>query len=158
VLAWCVDPEHPDVAPIEPQDAVDQALPFVSEVISHLMSDSPEAALEAARRAIGVLVHGSSDYQRGRGQAASMRHQAVRAWLIRKFNPHPTKKSTVSWAQLADKLFLKSGRCPRNIHDDEGRSQVCGRSRHQYDDRCVKALTTAVGNLESVMKRDGIPL
>ena len=90
VLSWCVDPEDPDVAPIDPQQAVDQALPLVSEVIGHL-SDSPQKALEAARRAVGVLVHGSSEYQRGRGQAASMQHLAVRAWVIRKFNPHPKK-------------------------------------------------------------------
>ena len=29
VLSWCVDPDDPDVAPIDPQQAVDQALPLV---------------------------------------------------------------------------------------------------------------------------------
>jgi hypothetical protein len=160
VLAWCVDPDDPDFAPIDPQQAVDQAEPLVGEVIGHLMSDSPQEALKAARRAIAILVNGSSPYQRGRGQASSMQHQAVRAWVIRKFNPHATKphQSSVSWAQLADKLFLKNGKCPRSIHDDDGRPKIRGASRHQYDDRCVKALTTAVGNLESAMKRDGIPI
>jgi len=61
VLAWCVDPDHPDVAPIDPQQAVDQAEPLVAEVIRHL-PDSPQEALEAARRAGGILVHGSSLY------------------------------------------------------------------------------------------------
>jgi hypothetical protein len=160
VLAWCVDPEDPDVAPSDPQQAVDKAEPLVAEVIRHLMSDSPQKALEAARRAIGILVHGSSLYQRGRGKAASMQHQAVRAWVIRKFNPHPKKsgESTVSWAKLADLLFLENGKCPRKIHDDDGRLTRCDVSRHQYDSPCVKALTTAVGNLESAMKRDGIPI
>jgi hypothetical protein len=160
VLAWCVDPDHPDVAPIDPQQAIDQAEPLVAEVIKHLMSDSPQAALEAARKAIGILVHGSSGYQRGRGLPASMQHYAVRAWVIRRFNPHSTKprQSTVSWAELADKLFVKNGKCPRTIHDDDGRTEICGRSRHQYNSRCVKALTTAVGNLESAMNNDGIPL
>jgi hypothetical protein len=152
VLSWCVDPDHPDVAPIDPQQAVDQALPLVGEIIRHLNSDSPEAALEAAGRTVGILVHGSSEYQRGRGQAASIRHLAVRAWLIRKFNPHPKKpdESTVGFDLLADKLFLKDGRCPRITHDDN--------LQHRYDSPCVKALQTAVGSLKSAMKRAGIPI
>jgi hypothetical protein len=162
VLAWCVDPDDPDVAPIDPQQAVDHALPLVSEVIGQLMSDSPQKALEAARRAVGILVHGSSLYQRGRGQAASMQHLAVRAWVILKFNPHPRKpdESTVGWARLADLLFLENGKCPRKIRDSEGttvRRSLCGLPSHKYDSQCVKALMTAVGNLKSAMKRDGIP-
>jgi hypothetical protein len=163
VLAWCVDPDDPDVAPIDPQQAVDQAEPLVAEVIGRLMSDSPEEALVAARRAVGILVHGSSLYQRGRGQAASMQHLAVRAWLIRKFNIHPQKpgESTVGWAKLADLLFLENGKCPRKIRDSEGTTvsrRPCGLTEHRYDSPCVKALMTAVGNLESAMKRDGIPI
>ena len=160
VLSWCVDPDDPDVAPIDPQQAVDQALPLVGEIIRHLNSDSPEAALEAAGRTVGILVHGSSEYQRGRGLAASMRHQAVRAWVIRKFNPLPKKpgESTVGWAKLADLLFLENGRCPRKTHDADGRIEICGASEHQYDSRCVKALLTAIGHLRSAMKRDGIPI
>jgi hypothetical protein len=160
VLAWCVDPDHPDVAPIDPQQAVDQAEPLVAEVIKHLMSDSPQEALLVARQAIGILVHGSSLYQRGRGQPRTMQHQAVRAWVIRKFNPHPTKsgESKILWWKLADLLFLKNGECPRNFRDVDGQPKICGASRHKYDDPCVKALTTAFENLVSAMKRDGIPL
>jgi hypothetical protein len=159
VLAWCVDPDHPDVAPIDPQQAVDQAEPLVGEVIGHLMQDSPQKALEAARRAIGILVHGSSLYQRGRGLAPTMQHYAVRAWVIRKFNPHPTKphESKIRWRELADKLFINEDKCPRKIRDKAG-NIVCGASKHDSDSPCVKALITAVGNLESSMKRDGIPL
>ena len=162
VLAWCVDPDDPDIAPIDPQKAVDQALPLVSEIIGQLMSDSPQKALEAARRAVGVLVHGSSEYQRSRGLAPSMRHQAVRAWVICKFNPLAEKphQSRVGFALLADKLFLKDGKCPRKI-DSEGipvRREPCGLTKHQHDSPCVKALETAVGNLKSAMKRDGIPI
>jgi hypothetical protein len=161
VLAWCVDPDDPDIAPIDPQQAVDQALPLVSEVIGQLMSDSPQKALEAARRAVGVLVHGSSEYQRGRGQAASMQHLAVRAWVILKFNPHPKKpdESTVGLAKLADLLFLENNKCPRKIRDSEGTTvsrRQCGLTEHRYDSPCVKALMTALGNLESAMKRDEI--
>jgi hypothetical protein len=149
VLAWCVDPDDPDVAPIDPQQAVDQALPLVSEVIGQLMSDSPQKALEAARRAVGVLVHGSSPYQRGRGLSPTMQHQAVRAFMIRKFNPDPTKpkESTVRWDKLADLLFLENGKCPR-----------CRLTRHQYNSACAKALSTAVRNLCSAMRDDGIPV
>jgi hypothetical protein len=158
VLAWWVDPDHPDVAPIDPQQAVDQAEPLVAEVIKHLMSDSPQEALEAAKKAIGILVHGSSDYQRGRGQAPKMQHQAVRAWVIREFNPHPTKRdeSKVLWRELADKLFKIEGKCPRTIRDESGNT-VCGKSRHDSDSPCVKALHTAVSHLESAMERDGVP-
>ena len=149
VLAWCVDPHDPDVAPKDPQQAVDEAEPLVAEVIRHLMSDSPQEALVAARRAIAVLVHGSSPYQRGRGLAATMQHQAVRAYVIRKFNPDPTKpkESKVEWAKLADLLFLENGKCPR-----------CRLTRHQYNSRCVKALSTAFRNLCSAMEHDGIPV
>jgi hypothetical protein len=161
MLGWCIDPDDPDVAPIDPQQAVDQAEPLVSEVIKHIMSNSRQEALEAATRAIAILIHGSSEYQRGRGRPSGMRHLAVRAWLIRKFNPHPKKpdESTVRWAKLADKLFRKDGKCPRMI-DSEGtivRREPCGLTKHQYDSPCVKALMTAVGNLESAMKDDRIP-
>ena len=82
-----------------------------------------------------------------------MRHLAVRAWLILKFNPHPKKPgaSTVGWASLADLLFLKDGECPRITHDHK-----LGRE-HRHDDPCVKALRTAVRNLKKAMKDDGIP-
>jgi hypothetical protein len=150
VLAWCVDPNDPDVAPIDPQEAVDQAEPLVAEVIRHLMSDSPQEALEAARKAIGILVHGSSDYQRGKGVPPTMQYQAVRGWVIREFNPHLKNR------ELADVLFIKNGKCPRTIRDNAG-DIVCGTDRHDNDDPCVKALITAVANLKSAMKRDGIP-
>ena len=154
VLAWCIDPGDPDMAPIDPQRAVDQAEPLVTEVIRRIMSNSRKEALEAAMRAVGILVHGSSEYQRGVGVAASMQHQAVRAWVIRKFNPGKKPgESTVGWARLADLLFLENGKCPRKSRDAE----ICGTSAHRYDDGCVKALMTAVGNLKSAMKRDKIP-
>lgn len=149
VLAWCVDPDDPDIAPIDPQQAADQAEPLVAEVIRHLMLDSPQEALGAARQASEILVHGSSLFQRGRGRAASIQHLAVRAWVIRKFNPHPTKpkESTIGWAKLTDLLFLENTKCPR-----------CRLTRHQYNSRCVNALSTAVRNLSSAMKDDGIPV
>ena len=160
VGSWCLNPDDPDLAPIDPQQAVDEAGPLVSKGLTHAMSDSPRKALFPLMEAIHLLAHGSSTYQRGRGLAASMQHQAVRAWVIRKFNPLPKKpsESTVGWARLADLLFLENSKCPRNVHDDDGRPEICGASEHKYDSRCVKALMTAVGNLKSAMKRDGIPI
>ena len=157
VLAWCVDPNDPEVAPIDPQRVVDEALELVGEVIGHLMSDSPAEALEAARKAIGILVNGSSDYQSKRGKPASMHHMAVRAYLIRKFNPHPKKPIDVSWGKLADKLFLNEGKCPRMIRVAK-KTQLCGVTRHQYNSHCVKALRTAFNHLIAAMKHDGIPV
>jgi hypothetical protein len=156
VAGWCVDPDDPDFAPIDPQQAVDQALPSLAEAFGRLMSDSPIKALDPLSTAMTILGHGSSRCQRGRGLAASMQHQAVRAWVIRKFNRHPEKpgESTVGWARLADLLFLENGKCPRKSRDEE----ICGKPAHRYDDACVKALMTAVGNLKSAMKRDGIPI
>ena len=158
VLAWCVDPDDPDIAPLDPQQAVDQALPVVDEVIKHLTSGSRDEALEAASRVIGILVHGSSDYQRGRGLPPTMQHYAVRAWVIREFNPHPTKRdeSKVLWRELVDMLFIREGECPRTIRDELGNTK-CGTSRHESETPCVKALRTAVSHLESAMKRDGVP-
>jgi len=158
VLAWCVDPDHPDVAPSDPQQAVDQAEPLVGEVIRHLMSESPQKALEAAQQAIGILVHGSSTYQRGKGLPPTMQHYAVRAWVIRRFNPHPTQpdESKILWRELADKLFEKNGKCPRKIRDEAG-DIVCGVSKHSSESPCVKALRTAVSHLKSAMERDGVP-
>lgn len=177
VSGWWIDPNDPALdPPIEPQEAVDQARPLLAEVIRHLKSDSPQEALDAARRAFRIVVGGSSLNQRGRGQAASIRHLAVRAWVIRKFNPHPKKpgESTVGLAKLADLLFLKDGKCPRKIRDSDGtivstkirrskkgseiRYRLCDASEHRYDSECVKALITAIANLETAMKRDGIPL
>jgi hypothetical protein len=153
---WSLDPDDPQFAPIDPQQAVDEAGPLVSKGLTHLMSDSPRKAMFPLMEAIYLLAHGSSPYQRGRGLAASMQHQAVRAWVIRKFNRHPEKpgESTVGWARLADLLFLKDGKCPRKNRDYE----ICDASEHRYDSPCVKALMTAVGNLKSAMKRDGIPI
>jgi hypothetical protein len=160
VGSWCLNPDDPEFAPIDPQQAVDQAEPLLSEVFGHLMSDSPRKALNPLSAAMTILGHGSSRCQRGRGLAASMQHQAVRAWVIRKFNRHPEKpgESTVGWARLADLLFLENGKCPRSILDDDRRPEICGASEHKYDSRCVKALMTAAGNLKSAMKRDGIPI
>jgi hypothetical protein len=157
---WGLNPDDPQFAPIHPQRAVDEAEPLVSKAIVHLRSDSPLKALDPLFTAIDLLARGSSRRQRGRGQAASMRHLAVRAWVIRKFNPLPQKpaESTVGLARVADLLFLENGKCPRKITDDDGRIQICGASEHGYDSRCVKALRTAVGNLKSAMKRDGIPI
>jgi hypothetical protein len=156
VGSWCLDPDDPRFAPTDPQQAVDQAEPLVLKAFSHLMKDSPRKAVYLLFLAMEILANGSSAYKRGRGLPASMQHQAVRAWVIRKFNPHPRKpgESTVGWARLADLLFLENSKCPRKSRDHE----ICGVSEHRYDSPCVKALMTAVGNLKSAMKRDGIPI
>jgi hypothetical protein len=144
---------------LDPQKAVDDAYGILVDVFFATRKLSYTELQKGSWDAISVL-HQAHSSRRKRGQPKSMQSQAVRAWVIRKFNPHPTKQgeSSVSWASLADKLLLKNGKCPRSIHDDDGRPKICGVSRHQYNDPCVKALTTAVGNLQSAMKRDGIPL
>jgi hypothetical protein len=116
-------------------------------------------ALECVERLIDTLTRGVSAAKRGRGQPPSIRRTAVRAWIILKFNPHPTNPgdSTVSWAQLADMLFLENRKCPRKIRDEDG-TKICGLPRHQYDSPCVKALRTAVRNLQSAMEHDHIPV
>jgi hypothetical protein len=62
-----------------------------------------------------ILERAAPSYQRGRGREADMRPMAVRAYMIRRFNPAPDKpsESTVSWAELADLLFLNNGKCSR---------------------------------------------
>ena len=45
VCSWSLDPDDPEFAPIDPQQAVDKAEPLLSEVLDHLMSDSPLKAL-----------------------------------------------------------------------------------------------------------------
>jgi hypothetical protein len=148
VLNWCLDPCDPHIVPTDPQRTVDEALPMVGEVIRQLKSRHTAKALEVAKRTSQVLVHGASFLQPKRGQAATMRPVAVRAYVIRKFNPHPKKPndSKVSFHKVADLLFVNDGKCSR-----------CSRSKHQYNDSCVKALMTAVTHLKTAMNHDGIP-
>jgi hypothetical protein len=65
-----------------------------------LKSNQPAEAMESAKRTVKTLARGASICQPKRGQPASMRPIAVRAWIIRKFNPHPTK------ARVRDRLNL----------------------------------------------------
>ena len=145
LLNWHVNPSKR----IDPQQAVDEAFTWAVQALVLLKSDQPAQAIEPAKRAVNILARASSDSQPKRGQPAEMRPTAVRAYVIRKYNPHPTKpkESAVSWAQLADLLFLENGKCPR-----------CRRTRHQYNSACANALSTAERNLRSAMKRAGIPV
>ena len=145
LLNWHVNPPKR----IDPQQAVDEAFTWAVQVLVLLKSDQPAQAIEPAKRAANILARASSDSQPKRGQPAEMRPIAVRAYVIRKYNPHPTKpkESSVSWAKLADLLFLENGKCPR-----------CRRPRHRYNSACAKALSTAVRNLRSAMEHAGIPV
>lgn len=142
VLSWRIDPTDPKSAALDPQQAVDEAFTWATQTVVLLKSSQTVEAMESAERALRILARGASFAQRKRGQPASMRPIAVRAWIIRKFNP----PSEVRWWKLANLLFLEKGKCPR-----------CGRTKHQYDSACVKALRTAVANLVSAMKHDRIP-
>jgi hypothetical protein len=148
VSEWlaCSDP---DSDPIEPQRAVDEARALVKKIIDRLLSNSPKEALNVASDTWHVLARGSSWRKPKRGQPAEMRPIAVRAWVIRKFNPDPDNpnESTVSLRSLADTFFRVDGRCSR-CHSDR---------RHQSDSACVKALSTSVARLKTAMKHDGIP-
>jgi len=161
LLSWCEDPSDPQTAALDPQQAVDEALSCANETTVLLMRKRFAEAFLSNRRTINTLLRGSSDAQPKKGQPASMRPIAVRAWIIGKYNP-------TSLAELADKLFLKDGKCPRKNLDGEGSIvprkgrkrtyKLCGLSRHQYDSDCVKALRTRIGKLKSEMKAAGIPL
>ena len=144
VLSWRTDPSDPQSAPLDSQQAVDQAFTWVTQALMLLKSDQPAGAIEPVQRALKILARGSSFSQPKRGQPATMRPFAVRAWAIREFNP-PSKQT--GWANLADLAFRENGKCPR-----------CRRTRHQYNSACANALSTAVRNLRSAMVRDGIPV
>jgi hypothetical protein len=167
VMEWCLDPVAPTadfpiiptfdfpVDPaadfyIDPQEAVDEALPLVQKVMLYLTSGScsPTEAKSSVISAYNLLCRG---LKRGRGQPATMRQMAVRAFVIRGFNPD------VHFHKLADILFVEDGKCPRRIRDDQG-ARICGLRKHQYDSPCAKALDTAVNRLLSAMKHDGIPV
>jgi hypothetical protein len=141
VLSWRRDPSDPKTAALDPQQAVDEAMTWAIQTLVFLKSNQPAEAMESAKRAVNILARGASFSQPKRGQPASMRPIAVRAWIIRKFNP------TLSLAGVADLLFRENGKCPR-----------CRLTKHQYNSRCVNALSTAVQNLCSAMKDDGIPV
>lgn len=140
VLSWRIDPSDPKSAPLDPLHAVDEALSEAMGTLLHLKSKKYSDALETAQRTVNILSRGSSFNQPKPGQPASIRREAVRAYIIRKFNPD------ISWAELANKLLNENGKCPR-----------CRETRHQYDSLCVKALTTAERRLRAAMKHDGIP-
>jgi hypothetical protein len=149
VVSWCVDANDPDSAPIDPRQAVEQAIPLLGEILEQLGFNTPRAVV-AAQEARAVLVQ--SRHRRGRGAPSKgMHRQAVRAWVIQTFNRH------YDLARVANLLFVENGKCPRKITDDDGRIKICGASKHHYEDRCVKALRTAVANLKRAMKHDGIP-
>lgn len=152
VSQW-LDRSEPDSRPIEAQKAVDQAVKLLNEEIMDCVVFSrrdPAVHAKAIHVTFGLLnllTRASSSYRK-RGQPRTMRPMAVRAYVIRKFNPRPNKQaeSSISWAKLADLLFVERGKCTR-----------CGVSRHQYEKGCVKALITAARRLERAMKQDRIP-
>ena len=152
VLSWRIDPTDPKNSALPPQQAVDEAFTWATQTVVLLKSSQSAEAMESAKRTLHTLARGASFAQPKRGQPASLRPIAVRAWIILKFNP------TLKWAKLADLLFLNKGKCPRIILSDDREPKRCDATRHEHDSPCVKALRTAVRNLTSAMKRDGIPL
>jgi len=132
---------------LQPQKAVDEAWELL---VDQIYASPPRSRGELMKGIwdAQLVLHRAHSTGRRRGQPTSMQCQAVRAYVIRKFNPDSSKpgESTVSWAKLADLLFAQNGKCAR-----------CGVARHQYETACVKALITAVRRLEHAMKRDGIP-
>jgi hypothetical protein len=148
VFQWVVDRSWPK--PILPQQAVDKAVPLAYETIQHLKSGSSEKALASVKRAWEILFIGSSDWRRGRGQPASMRLPAVRAYTVRKFNPDPKKpgESIVTFREVADMLFRSNAKCSR-CHSP---------TRHEPDSACVRALQESIRRLLSAMKDANIPV
>jgi hypothetical protein len=156
VIDWCTGDQQ---SPRDPQQAVDEAWKLLVDLFFATPPRSREELISGIWEAQAILFSASSQYGRKRGQPRTMRPIAVRAYVIRKFNPHPTKadESSVSWAKLADLLFLENGKCPRKIRDEDG-TTVCRVARHQYNSPCVKALITAVSHLHSAIKHDRIPV
>jgi len=155
VIEYCDEPLR---SKLDPQKAVDEAWLLLTGLIVPTRPLSSEELAKGIWEASLLLFKAHSSGRR-RGQPTSMQRQAVRAWVIRRFNPHPTKprESKIRLREIADKLFLNEGKCPRTIRDEAGNT-VCGTARHDSESPCVKSLRTAIGNLESAMKRDGIPL
>jgi hypothetical protein len=167
VLTWLVDPTVPD-NPINPQLLLQEAYSTASRIPLHLrpnptqparIDDAFALALKVQGLLLRLLFESESRISR-RGQPPTIRPIAVRAWVIRKFNPDPKKpgESTVKWASLADMLFRKNGKCAHCIKDEvDGKRRPCGLPKHQYNSQCVKALQTAVNHLVHAMKNEGIP-
>jgi hypothetical protein len=169
LMKWCIDPFHPAVVALAPQEAVDIGWLKLQKVIDHLESGSLAAAREAAERVEDILFRGLTIYRRSAGQPPTMRPMAVRAFVIQKFNPDPARpgESTVTFAQIADMLFLKDGKCPRFIRDVEANCtkgkraaskhpmRKCGVEHHSHDDACVEDLRQAVYRLRAAMKNRG---
>lgn len=148
VIGYC---EEPYRSKLDPQKAVDEAHAILSRLFVRILSSSPpssDAVLKGIQEADMILFRAHSS-GRKRGHPKSMQGQAVRAYVIRKFNPDRVKtgESTVSWSKLADSLLNENGKCP-----------TCRETRHQYDSPCVKALTTAERRLRAAMEHDGIPV
>jgi hypothetical protein len=169
VQDWGFDPSESPFIPINSKKAVDVAYPLVEQADSCLKEFVSQAGeqcrgqfgdefdlISEAIKAIDearVCLLSATETRRGRGQPATMRHVAARAWVIRKFNPHSKK---ASWAKLADVLFIENGRCPRKVKDDDAArnnaKRICGLARHRYDSLCTKDLQKLVGRLQKAMK------
>jgi len=156
VICWCDGPYR---STLDPQKALDDAVVILDDLIFCSPRRSDVELVQGIWKALLVL-HQAHSSGRKRGQPPSMRPEAVRAYVIRKFNPLPKKpgESTVSFARLADLLFLENGTCPRTIRDEDGERKLCGLSTHRYDSPCVKALRTAVHHLLSAMELEGVPI
>ena len=144
VIGYC--DEYPPA--VDPQKAVDEAYRILVNILfKNLPLGSPEELMRGIWDA-QVVLHQALSSRRKRGQPKSMQGHAVRAYVIRKFNPDPNKplESKVSWSQLANALLNEKGRCPR-----------CHDTQHQSNSPCVKSLMTAVNRLHTAMKHDGIP-
>ena len=144
VIHYCDEPVR---ATLDPQKAVDDA----SRILAITLFTTPQGSYTPLAKGIWdayIVLGRAHSSRRQRGQPTSMQRQAVRAYIIRKFNPDPDKpgESSVTFAQTADLLFKENGKCPH-----------CRTAEHKYDDHCVRRLEQAVRNLRSAMKHDGIP-
>jgi hypothetical protein len=165
VLNWIIDPhtafpwkhpavvaDKPEIAPLNPQEAVDKASPLAGEVIRLLACKPPhiEEAQTIAREVRELILRATSPYtKREVGGPAIARHFVVRGYIIRKFNALPKKPndSTVGWDRIADLLFVSNNKCSR-----------CQTATHKSNDHCVHALLTGYVRFKTAMKNDGVPL
>jgi hypothetical protein len=155
VFQWCFDPTKNTA--IDPQKAVDDVQPLLWRAVYDLKYGLRDDALARVCEALKIILLAHSDHQPGSGRPSIMKHFAVRAYLIQRFNRDPNARweSSVALPDIADRLFSsESGTCTREVRD----KGICGVTNHKSSDPCVRALRRAVNDLKDAMKSDGIPV
>jgi hypothetical protein len=144
------------LSPISPKDAIAEAATLAAE-ISVCLHKRPRPAVKKAVQVVAllndILFRASPGYRRGRGQPARKRPDAVRAWVIKKYNPRLT------FPEITDLVLVRKGKCEQTISEGKSRrrAQTCKATKHGGDSQCVDALRKELSRLIREMERCGIP-